>query len=170
MCVIERTKILFFYFDVKNVIKKCKYKRFQRLSQFNFGEKILKMVNIKKPFRSKDTSESLNKTNSDNLMDIEEINNNKNFDFENYNFNNLQKSNNFSEAENFEKSTECNYISDGDSLNTTYFSTSEGTIGVVISISKEIYEYLSFLQKEIIKVIISPCNFEYEKWRSVRVI
>jgi len=131
------------------------------------------MVNVKKPYRIKETSENPNITNFDNLMDIEEINKNtnNNFNFENYNFNNLQQqSNNNPEAENFEKSSGRNKILEGDSLNITYFSTSEGTIGVVINLCKEIYEYLSFLQKEIIKVIISPCNFEYEKWRSVRVI
>jgi len=137
------------------------------------------MINIKKPFKIIDTSANPNKTNSDNHnMDIVENtspnntnnNNNNNFNFENYNFNNLQQSSSLLEAENFEKASGRYKISDGESLNITYFSTSEGTIGVVINISKEVFDYLSFLQKEIIKVIISPCSFEYEKWRSIRVI
>lgn len=133
------------------------------------------MVNVKKPYHNKVISENKNTANIDNIMDIEEnefsnnTNKSNNFNFENYNFNNLQQSTNYFETDKLEKASGRNIISDEDCLNITYFSTSEGTIGVVISLSKEIYEYLSFLQKEIIKVIISPCNFEYEKWRSVRV-
>lgn len=127
------------------------------------------MVNVIKPLKIKESSDNLNKEDLDNLMAIEESNlSNNNFNFENYNFNNLNQSNNLV-IENFEKSYCKNNLSNGNSLNITYFSTSEGTIGVIINISKEIFEYLSFLQKEIVKVMISPCNFEYEKWRSVRV-
>jgi len=127
------------------------------------------MVNVIKPLKIKETKENQNKQDYDNLMAIEESNlSNNNFNFENYNFNNLNQPNNLV-VDNFEKSYSKNNVSNGNSLNITYFTTSEGTIGVIINIRKEIFEYLSFLQKEIIKVMISPCNFEYEKWRSVRV-
>ena len=60
------------------------------------------MINIKKPFRIKDASENQNKTNFDNLMDIEEnsVSNNNNIKFENYNFNDLKQSSNFYITEN----------------------------------------------------------------------
>jgi len=166
----ERYKYIFIIFKLIFIMKKILFNkifRFQRLSQFNFGEKILKMINIKKYFRDKDPIENDNSHDKNNLMEIEK-NNAYIKNYENQNFNNFDNTNNL-EVENFEKIYEKNTISKGSCLNLNYFSTSEGTIAVVINISKEVFDYLYFLQKEILKVIISPCNFEYEKWRSVRV-
>ncbi len=50
-----------------------------------------------------------------------------------------------------------------------YFCTSEGTIGIMIKLTKEIFDYLYFIQKEIIKNEIGPLKQDYDKWRSVKV-
>lgn len=126
------------------------------MSQFNFGERILKMINTRKKLDNKDYHNLINNVDS-------------NMEMENNNFNTNNSNNFFDNADLKIKLNEKNYFSEVGQLNITYFSTSEGTIGVIINLNKEIFEYLSFLQKEIIKVIVSPCNFDYEKWRSVKV-
>jgi hypothetical protein len=54
-------------------------------------------------------------------------------------------------------------------LNITYFGTLEGSLGVVISLPKDTYEFLNSLQTEILKVISSTGGFDYEKWRAFKV-
>ena len=54
-------------------------------------------------------------------------------------------------------------------LNLTYFGTFQGTLGVVISLPKETFNFLKVLQKEILTVIATPGNFDFERWRSFKV-
>lgn len=136
------------------------------------------MVNFKKSCSNSAKSSSFLKSlnsfnvNNDNLMDIEE--NSDSMNYNNFNKNTIKEfspldimtENNRNTALSAQGS---NFIPEGENLNITYFSTSEGSMGVIIKISKEIFDYLNFLQKEILKFIISPCNFEYDKWRSVKV-
>ena len=50
----------------------------------------------------------------------------------------------------------------------TYFGTLEGSIGYIIQLSKEIYEFLYILQEVLIKKINSNGGFNYQRWRSFK--
>jgi len=154
---------------------------FKRLSKFNFGEKILKMINKNKILKTKENKVfkfgnlNKNENNEDNTnMDIEESENEV-IDF-NYNFNNfsnkendIQKPFEIIEGKNNEDNANYRKANYGENTNVNYFSTSEGTIGVIIRLTKEVFEYLHYIQKEIIKNEIGPLKQDYEKWRSVKV-
>ena len=53
-------------------------------------------------------------------------------------------------------------------LKVTYFGTLEGSIGIIISLNKEIFEFLKNLQNLIIKKMNNYGNFNYQKWRSFK--
>jgi hypothetical protein len=117
---------------------------------------------------------NINMEIDDNENDNDNENENEEIDINyNYNFNNI--SNNDNEIKkpleriegviNQKKSKKNNY----ENINLNYFCTSEGTIGVIIKLSKEVFEYLHFIQMEIIKNEIGPLKQDYEKWRSVKV-
>jgi hypothetical protein len=116
----------------------------ERMSQFNLGERINKLVNVKKAVNSKDW---------ENIFGAEnEKNTEKNV------FNRVMGG------------AETNLNTKGEKvLNITYFGTLEGSLGVIITLPKETFEYLHVLQTEILKVISSTGNFDYEKWRAFKV-
>lgn len=133
-----------------------------------------KLIKIKENKLLEFNSNLNDKSNESNIaMDIENYEENnelENIDF-NYNFNNRQLADkelekpfekSESEKENFNKNNFTN-------ININYFSTAEGTIGVIIKLTKEVFEYLYFIQKEIIKNEIGPLKQDYEKWRSIKV-
>ena len=53
-------------------------------------------------------------------------------------------------------------------VNVTYYGTMEGSVGIIISIKKEVYDFLKALENEIIKRNKNFGNFDYEKWRSFK--
>lgn len=55
-----------------------------------------------------------------------------------------------------------------DSLYLTYFVTNEGTIGIILTINKDIFDYLKVLEKEILD-IMEENRFNNENWRSIKV-
>lgn len=126
-----------------------KYK-LERINQFNFGERINKLINIKKKIGVKDW-EAIHSLTERHETKI---------------FNKLK-----GEMSLNEKSNQSNQKNNGSNeLSMTYFGTLDGTLGIIISIPKETYEYLIALQKEIIKVISSTGNLDYEKYRAFKVI
>ena len=144
------------------------------MSKFNIGEKILKMLNKSKIVNTKESKllkfdDFNNKEESEDKMEIEE-----NIDV-NYNFNNFSNRENdiqkpFEKKET--KKLENNLTTtnnDTNSVNVNYFSTAEGTIGVIVKLTQEVFEYLHFIQKEITKGEIGPLKQDYEKWRSIKV-
>ena len=56
------------------------------------------------------------------------------------------------------------------SMNISYFGTLEGSIGVIINIPKDLFDYLHAIQEKIIEVMSSTGSFDYDKWRSFKVI
>jgi len=50
----------------------------------------------------------------------------------------------------------------------TYFGTLEGSAGIIISLNKEVYDFLKSLQNLIIKKVHNNGNFNYQKWRSFK--
>ena len=63
--------------------------------------------------------------------------------------------------ENYENNNE-------EELKVTYFGTLEGTVGIIISLNKELFDFLNALQNLMIKKIYNIGNFNYEKWRSFK--
>ena len=61
-----------------------------------------------------------------------------------------------------------NERSNQDHINQTFFVTNEGSIGTILGMTKEIYDYFSILEKEILNRISSN-RFDYEQWRSIKV-
>ena len=53
-------------------------------------------------------------------------------------------------------------------INVTYYGTMEGSLGVIISLRKEVFEFLKELESAIIKRMNNFGNFDYEKWRSFK--
>ena len=53
-------------------------------------------------------------------------------------------------------------------VNVTYYGTMEGSVGIIISIKKEVFDFLKALENEIIKRNKNFGNFDYEKWRSFK--
>jgi hypothetical protein len=52
--------------------------------------------------------------------------------------------------------------------NLCYFGTLEGTLGIIIELNKELFEFLEQLQNLIIKKLVPDGNFKYNKWRSYK--
>ncbi len=103
--------------------------KFERVSQFNLGERINKLVTIEKNI---------------NLKDWDLI-----FKYSDEKSNNVQQEKN--------------------KIKLTYFGTLEGSLGLFASLPKDTFEFLYLLQNEILKVISSTGNFDYEKWRAFKV-
>jgi hypothetical protein len=55
------------------------------------------------------------------------------------------------------------------SLTITYFGTIDGSLGVLISLPREVYEYLLVLQNKILEKQLSTGNLDYSVWRSYKV-
>ena len=53
-------------------------------------------------------------------------------------------------------------------VNVVYFGTLEGSIGVMIQLTKDTYELLSVLQEHILKKVMPNGGFEYSKWRAYK--
>ena len=52
--------------------------------------------------------------------------------------------------------------------NLCYFGSLEGTLGIIIQLNKELFEFLEQLQNIIIKKLVPNGNFEYNRWRSYK--
>ena len=55
-----------------------------------------------------------------------------------------------------------------DEVKVTYFGTLEGSLGIIISLNKEIFDFLKALQNLIIKKVHNNGNFNYQKYRSFK--
>ena len=55
-----------------------------------------------------------------------------------------------------------------DNVKITYFGTMEGSIGYIIPLNKETYEFLYILQEVLIKKINNNGGFNYKRWRSFK--
>ena len=53
-------------------------------------------------------------------------------------------------------------------VNVTYYGTMEGSVGIIISLKKEVYDFLKALECAIIKRVNNFGNFDYDKWRSFK--
>ena len=53
-------------------------------------------------------------------------------------------------------------------VNVTYYGTMEGSVGVIISLKKEVFDFLKALESAIIKRMKNFGNFDYDKWRSFK--
>ena len=53
-------------------------------------------------------------------------------------------------------------------LKVTYFGTLEGSVGIIVSLNKEVFDFLKALQNLIIKKMHNNGNFNYQKWRSFK--
>lgn len=53
-------------------------------------------------------------------------------------------------------------------INQTFYVTNEGTIGIIIGLNKDLYEYFSVLEKELLKKMQNN-RFDFEKWRAIKV-
>jgi hypothetical protein len=54
-------------------------------------------------------------------------------------------------------------------LDFTYFGTIDGCMGVIINLSKDVFEYLLAIQNKIVEMIYSTGGLDYCKWRSYKV-
>ena len=112
--------------------------KFERRAYFNLGERINSLV--------------MTSIKNHNLYLISSENNQ--FDINNsnnYNFN--------------EKSINTN---NEEQIKVTYFGTLEGSVGVIFSLNKEVFDFLKALQNLIIKKMHNNGNFSYQKWRSFK--
>lgn len=55
-----------------------------------------------------------------------------------------------------------------DEVNISYFGTLEGSIGVIIELTKDTYELLSYMQSHILKKVMPNGGFDYNKWRAYK--
>jgi hypothetical protein len=55
-----------------------------------------------------------------------------------------------------------------ESVKITYFGTKEGSVGYIIPLNKEIYEFLYILQEILIKKLNNNGGFNYKRWRSFK--
>ena len=55
-----------------------------------------------------------------------------------------------------------------DNVKITYFGTMEGSVGYIIPLNKETYEFLYVLQEILIKKLSNNGGFNYKKWRSFK--
>ena len=55
-----------------------------------------------------------------------------------------------------------------DSIKITFFGTMEGSIGYIVPLNKETYEFLYILQEVLIKKLNNNGGFNYKKWRSFK--
>ena len=67
----------------------------------------------------------------------------------------------FIESENLEENIP-------EDVNMTFYGTMEGSLGVIISLKKEVFDFLKELENAIIKRMNNFGNFNYEKWRSFK--
>ena len=58
--------------------------------------------------------------------------------------------------------------SDEDEIKVTYFGTLEGSLGIIISLNKEIFDFLKALQNLILNKVHNNGNFNYQKYRSFK--
>ncbi len=54
-------------------------------------------------------------------------------------------------------------------INQTFYATNEGSIGTILGMSKEIFDYFCILEKGLLNNM-KQNRFNYEMWRSVKVI
>jgi len=59
-------------------------------------------------------------------------------------------------------------INSQDNIKITYFGTLEGSIGYIIQLNKETYEFLYILQEVLIRKINNNGGFNYKRWRSFK--
>ncbi len=57
---------------------------------------------------------------------------------------------------------------ESDEVNIVYFGSLNGSIGVIIQLNKEIFEFLKKLEEIIISKTYNNGNFDYKKWRSFK--
>ena len=57
---------------------------------------------------------------------------------------------------------------DNDEIEIIYFGTLEGSIGIIIQLNKEIFDFLNKLENLILSKTYSNGNFKYKKWRSYK--
>ena len=57
---------------------------------------------------------------------------------------------------------------ESDEVNIVYFGSLNGSIGVIIQLNKEIYEFLKKLEEIIVSKTYNNGNFDYKKWRSFK--
>ena len=112
--------------------------KFERRAYFNFGERI-------------------------NSLESTTIKNKKLFliSSENNKYDIINDKDTFEDKFNQSNNTE-------DELKVTYFGTMEGSVGIIISLNKDIFNFLNELQKLIIKKEYNYGNFNYQKWRSYK--
>jgi hypothetical protein len=122
-----------------------KYK-LERVAQFNFSERINKMINVSKTVNQKDWENIFAQGNNERSSGLKILNQS------------------WGRSEDEEKKVNSN-----NQINLTYFGTLEGSFGIIASLPKDTYEFLMALQKEILKTVSSTGNFEYEKWRAFKV-
>jgi hypothetical protein len=82
----------------------------------------------------------------------------------------LSSENNNSDIINFSENFDDDNINNDDEeeIKVTYFGTLEGSIGIIISLNKEIFDFLKNLQNLIIKKMHNYGNFSYQKWRNFK--
>jgi len=68
--------------------------------------------------------------------------------------------------ENLDENSQDNKLEE--ELKVTYFGTLEGSVGVIISLNKEVFGFLNALQNLILKNGHNNGNFDYQKWRSFK--
>lgn len=130
-----------------------KYK-LERIAQFNFGERINRMINVSKTVDQKDWENIFSQGGSETSGS---------------NRTNGLKVLNLGFGNNEDKKKENCNANNNNQINLTYFGTLEGSFGIIASLPKETYEFLMALQKEILKTVSSTGSFEYEKWRAFKV-
>ena len=50
----------------------------------------------------------------------------------------------------------------------TYYGTMEGSIGIIISLKKDVFDFLKGLECAIVKRMKNFGSFDYDKWRSFK--
>ena len=53
-------------------------------------------------------------------------------------------------------------------VNVTYYGTMEGSVGIIISLKKEVFDFLKALECALIKRMNNFGKFDYDKWRSFK--
>lgn len=64
------------------------------------------------------------------------------------------------------KTKKCDNLNE--SVKITYFGTIEGSVGYIVPLNKETYEFLYILQEVIIKKLNNNDGFNYKRWRSFK--
>ena len=134
-------------FKTKNPTNDEEKYKFGRKAYFNYGERINKMITTKI------------KANYLKEICFNNLDNNNN---SNVNINNNNSSNNNNNNDNNNNNV------DNDEIEIIYFGTLEGSIGIIIQLNKEIFDFLNKLENLILTKTISNGNFDYKKWRSYK--